>query len=83
MQRAELAEVVRERVAGVLGVPVEEIDESTDLRQTYGVDSLELMEIGARLENSLNTRLAAEDLLGMENIGNAIDLLHERLRERP
>ncbi|SCL26633.1 acyl carrier protein [Micromonospora nigra] len=83
MQRAELAEVVRERVAGVLGVPVEEIDETTDLRQTYDVDSLELMEIGARLENSLDTRLAAEDLLGMENVGNAIDLLHERLRERP
>lgn len=82
MQRADLAEIVLERIATVLGVPVEEIDESTDLRQTYDVDSLELMEIGARLENALDTRLAAEDLLGMENVGHAVDLLHERLRER-
>lgn len=82
MQRAELAEVVLGRIAQVIGVPVDEIDESTDLRAEYEVDSLELMEIGTRLENTLGTRLSAADLLKMRDIGHAIDLLHERLRAR-
>jgi acyl carrier protein len=82
MERAELAETVRGRIAQVVGVPVEEIAETTDLRIEYEVDSLELMEIGTRLENTLGARLDAEDLIAMRNVGHAIDLLHARLRER-
>lgn len=82
MQRAELAEVVLSRVAQVVGVSTDEIDESTDLRDKYDVDSLELMEIGTRLETALSTRIDATDLIAMRNIGHAIDLLHERMREK-
>lgn len=82
MQRAELAEVVRGKVAQVLGVTVDEIAESTDLRDEYDVDSLELMEIGARLENALGIRIGADDLLEMQNVGHAIDLLHRRFPDR-
>ncbi|MGQ0841389.1 acyl carrier protein [Actinokineospora sp.] len=80
MQRAELAEVVLSRVAQVVGVPTEEIQESTDLRDKYEVDSLELMEIGTRLETALGTRIDASDLIDMRNVGHAIDLLYRRMQ---
>ncbi|MBO4206717.1 acyl carrier protein [Micromonospora echinofusca] len=82
MERAELAEVVRSRIAQVVGVPVDEIGEGTDLRDEYEMDSLELMEIGTRLENTLGTRISADDLLEMRNVGHCIDLLHRRVQER-
>lgn len=82
MERSELASVVLSRVAQVVGVEPSEIDEETDLREQYDVDSLELMEIGSRLENALGTRIEAADLIEMKNVGHAIDTLHSRLGER-
>ncbi|MEV4625694.1 acyl carrier protein [Micromonospora sp. NPDC049523] len=82
MTRDELAEVVRSRVAEVVGVPTAEITETTDLRAEHDVDSLELMEIGTRLEQALGTRIDASNLMDMRNVGHAVDLLHSRLRER-
>ncbi|SBT41762.1 acyl carrier protein [Micromonospora auratinigra] len=74
--------MVLAKVAQVLGVTVDEIDESTDLRGEYDVDSLELMEIGTRLENALGIRIGADALLEMRDIGHAVDLLHERAADR-
>jgi acyl carrier protein len=82
MHRDELAQVVRDQVAQVVGVSVAEIQESTDLRTAYDLDSLELMEIGAGLERALGTRLEAGDLLAMRNVGDAVDALFSTLRER-
>ncbi|MFD3686486.1 acyl carrier protein [Nocardiopsis sp. NPDC058631] len=81
MEPEELAEVVRGCVAQVIGVTVDEITRETDLRVDHEVDSLELMEIGTRLEAALGTRLDAEDLMGMENVGDAVDLIGKHLRE--
>ncbi|GAB2521920.1 acyl carrier protein [Nocardiopsis aegyptia] len=81
MEPEELAEVVRECVAQVIGVTADEITRETDLRVDYEVDSLELMEIGTRLEGALGTRIDAEDLMGMENVGDAVDLIGKHLQE--
>ncbi|MEU4559560.1 acyl carrier protein [Actinoplanes sp. NPDC023936] len=81
--RAELATLVREKVAEVVGAPVEEIDESTNLEVGYHIDSLELMEIGARLETALGVRLDLRELAGIETVGQAIDLLTRRLAAQP
>lgn len=79
MERGEIALLVRTQVAAVVGAPVEAIEESTDLRADYAVDSLELMEIGSRLENAVGVRVAPTDLLDLQNVGHAIDLLHRHL----
>ncbi|MBQ1026027.1 acyl carrier protein [Micromonospora sp. C95] len=81
--RAELSTLVRTKVAEVLGTPVEEIDESTNLEVGYQIDSLELMEIGARLEAALGIRLDLRELIGVETVGQATDLLTRRLEAQP
>ncbi|MFR9721950.1 acyl carrier protein [Streptomyces sp. MS19] len=77
--RAALARTVREAVADVLGTEPDDIRESTDLAGDFGIDSLELMDIGARLESALRTRIPVDDLTGAATVGHAVDLLWARL----
>ncbi|WP_083975601.1 acyl carrier protein [Kitasatospora mediocidica] len=81
--REELALVVRTAISDVLGTEVEEVREQTSLLVDYGIDSLELMEIGARLERALALRIAVEDLTGAQSVGHAIDLLEARTAGQP
>ncbi|MGA5821232.1 acyl carrier protein [Kitasatospora sp. NPDC094028] len=79
--REELALVVRTTISDVLGTEVEEVHERTSLLADYGIDSLELMEIGSRLERALALRIEVEDLTRAEDVGQAIDLLTLRTAE--
>lgn len=76
--REALARTVTEVIADVLGTEPELVPERASLLD-YGVDSLELMEIGARLERALNLRLDPQDLTEARSVGQAIDALHARL----
>ena len=75
---ADLSAVVRETIAEVLGTTPDAIVESTDLRTEYGIDSLELMAIGAQLERVLNVQISAEELMEADTVGRAVELLAQR-----
>ena len=79
--RDELSTLVRANVAEVLGTPVEEITDETNLEVGYQLDSLELMEIGARLEKALGLRLDLRELIGVTSVRQATDLLARRVAE--
>ncbi|MEV7778400.1 acyl carrier protein [Kitasatospora sp. NPDC088351] len=79
--REDLALLVRTTISDVLGTEVEEVHERTSLLADYGIDSLELMEIGARLERALKLRIEVADLTAAQNVGQAIDLLRIRTAE--
>ncbi|GAA3029660.1 hypothetical protein VR41_03375 [Streptomyces sp. NRRL B-1568] len=74
----ELAAAVRATIADVLGTTPDAITDSTDLEAEHGIDSLELMAIGAQLERALGVQIAPEDLVRADNVGHAIALLTER-----
>ncbi|MGW8378045.1 acyl carrier protein [Streptomyces sp. ODS28] len=78
MNRDELADAVRSQVALVVGVAEEEIEETTDLREKYDIDSLELMEIGTRLEKVLGFRFQVEDFMHVRSVGDTLELLKEQ-----
>lgn len=77
--REQVALLVRGKAAEVLGVGVEEVGESTDLSADFGVDSLELLEIAARVEKTLNVRIGVENIASAGTVGQAIQLLAEQL----
>ncbi|WP_405993514.1 acyl carrier protein [Streptomyces sp. NBC_00986] len=79
--RAELSLTVRTAVSDVLGTEVDDIDETTDLGNDFGIDSLELMDVGARLENVLRVKIQISDLVEARTVGDAVDLLERRLTE--
>ncbi|MFC8721454.1 acyl carrier protein [Kitasatospora sp. NPDC057198] len=78
LTREELATTVRTVISDVLGTEPEELRERTSLADEFGIDSLELMEIGARLERTLRLRIDPDDLLSARDVGHAVDLLHAR-----
>ncbi|UNO38556.1 acyl carrier protein [Streptomyces sp. MST-110588] len=77
----ELADIVRATIADVLGTETDAIKDSTDLQAEYGIDSLELMAVGAQLERALGIRIETEDLFKAETVGHAIALLAARKAE--
>ncbi|GAA2112018.1 hypothetical protein GCM10009759_54430 [Kitasatospora saccharophila] len=78
LTREELAATVRTVVSDVLGTEPDDLHDRTSLADEYGIDSLELMEIGARLERTLRLRIDPDDLLSARDVGHAVDLLHAR-----
>ncbi|WP_306292960.1 acyl carrier protein, partial [Streptomyces tsukubensis] len=77
--RAELSRTVRTAVSDVLGTEMDDISETTDLQSDFDIDSLELMDVGARLENVLRVKIQVSDLLEARTVGDAVDLLEKRL----
>ncbi|GAU71073.1 putative acyl carrier protein [Streptomyces sp. NBRC 110611] len=75
---AELVGTVRATIADVLGTTPDAITDSTALEADHGIDSLELMAIGAQLERALGVQIVPEDLLRADTVGHAIDLLTGR-----
>lgn len=79
LDRAALSRTVRTAVSDVLGTEVDDISETTDLGNDFGIDSLELMDVGARLENVLRVKIQISDLVEARTVGDAVDLLERRL----
>jgi len=77
--RDMVADRVRVVIAEVLAVEPAEIGDTSDLEADFRIDSLELMEIGTKLEAALNVRLTLTDLVQLRTVGDAIDLLYARL----
>jgi acyl carrier protein len=75
VDRTQLAELVRDTVADVLGLAPAELSGGTDLLDDLQVDSLELMTIGARLETVLDVRLDVEQVTGITTLDQAVDLV--------
>jgi len=61
----EILQVVREAVGEVLGIAPASVGATDDLIDTHSMDSLELMEIGVRVERSLGIRADAEQVREM------------------
>jgi acyl carrier protein len=78
--RASVAATVRNAIAEVVAVEPGEVEETTDLEADFRIDSLELMEIGTKLERALGIRLSIDDLVSMRTVGQAIDLLCAELQ---
>lgn len=75
MDRDKLAKLVRNAIADVLGLDPAELAGDTNLLVELQVDSLELMEIGTRLESELHTRLSVGELTGISTVDQAVDVV--------
>ncbi|MEW2622372.1 acyl carrier protein [Streptomyces sp. NPDC048106] len=77
--REQLDLLLRTVVCDVIGTEPEELHAATSLLDDFGIDSLELMEIGSRLESALGLRIPVGDLTAADTLGQAVDLLETRL----
>jgi long-chain acyl-CoA synthetase len=67
-----------EAVARVSGRPIAELDEAQDLVLDLGLDSLELVELQALVEERCGARLTAQAVATLRTIGDVVDLIEGR-----
>jgi acyl carrier protein len=79
VNREEVLTKVREHLATELEVPIEEISDSTKLREDLDADSLDLYELVMELEDTYGIKVAEEDAAQIETVGDAVDFVAARL----
>lgn len=77
MTEDDVLALVQRQASDVLGIPVEELAPDTDLLLEHSVDSLELMEIGTRLETRLGVRIDPVRLKDARTIGEVAAYLNQ------
>lgn len=66
---------VREIIAGISRIDIQELDDDVSVREELGIDSLMAMEIIAAVERKLNIHIDENQYTDIETIGDFIDLI--------
>jgi acyl carrier protein len=77
--RATLVELLEEE----MGEEFELSDESTELREGLGLDSVDVVGLVMRVEGQFRIRLAMEELMEVKQLGQLLDLVEGKLALRP
>lgn len=77
--RDQVLAKVREHLSAELGVPAENITESTSFRDDLDADSLDLYELVMELEDSYSIRVEADRAAKIKTVGDAVDFVAERI----
>ena len=80
-------ETLRSRLLGLLeeemGESFELPQDDQDLRETLGLDSVDLVGLVMRIEREFHVRLTPEELGLVKRVGDLLDLMETKLRDRP
>jgi acyl carrier protein len=85
IERAEIFEIVRDRLADILEIEPSTISEGQSFVDDLDADSLALIELVEALEEELSARTTGfriddEDLADLKTVRDAVDYVHERTR---
>jgi acyl carrier protein len=85
LDREEIFEIVRDRLADILEIDPSTISESQSFVDDLDADSLALIELVEALEETLNERTTGfriedEDLEDLKTVRDAVDYVHDRVK---
>jgi acyl carrier protein len=78
----EITSTVTEIARAALGRPGAELAPDTDLRAVEGMDSVKVLRMIARIEQTYDIELEDEDVFGVATIAGAAALVERSLREK-
>ena len=86
LDRQQLLELIRERLADILEIGPETINEGSSFTEDLDADSLALIELVEALEEELGERTVGfrindEDLEDLKTVGDAVDYVVARLAQ--
>jgi acyl carrier protein len=76
--RSKLLALLEEEMGESFELP----QDDQDLRQTLGLDSVDLVGLVMRIEREFHVRLAPEELALVKRVGDLLDLMEAKLAER-
>ncbi len=62
-----------------MGETFQHLEETTDLREGLGLDSVDVVGLVMRVEHQFRIRLAMEELMEVKRVGQLIDLVQAKL----
>jgi len=82
MDRTELLQSLREIVARSVGNEVSEIDESKNLREDLGLDSIDLVSIVIEIQSTFDIEMKNEELMTLVTVKDLLDLISAKVAAR-
>ncbi len=79
LSRADVLEKVREHLSTELEIPLDQISESTRMREDLDADSLDLYELVMELEDTYGISVSEEEAAEIETVAQAVDFVAGRL----
>jgi acyl carrier protein len=79
MERAEAFDILKEAAVEVLAVDPSAVTEEARFKEDLDADSLDLVEFVMALEEKFDISVPEEDLEGIETIGQALDLVLDKI----
>jgi acyl carrier protein len=79
LNRSDVLGKVREHLSTELEVPLDEISESTRMREDLDADSLDLYELVMELEDTYGISVSEEEAADIETVAQAVDFVAGRL----
>jgi acyl carrier protein len=79
LSRADVPEKVREHLSTELEIPLDQISESTRMREDLDADSLDLYELVMELEDTYGISVSEEEAADIETVAQAVDFVAGRL----
>ncbi len=80
-------ETLRRALMGLLeeemGEGYDLLDDSKDLREGLGLDSVDVVGLVMRVERRFRIRLEMEELMAVKQVGQLLDLVQSKLLEEP
>ena len=79
LSRADVLQKVREHLSTELEIPLDQISESTRMREDLDADSLDLYELVMELEDAYGISVSEEEAADIETVAQAVDFVAGRL----
>jgi len=79
LSRADVLEKVRKHLSTELEIPLDQISESTRMREDLDADSLDLYELVMELEDTYGISVSEEEAADIETVAQAVDFVAGRL----
>jgi acyl carrier protein len=77
--RTTLLNLLEEEMGESFALP----QDDQDLRETLGLDSVDLVGLVMRIERQFHVRLTPEELASVKRVGDLLDLMEAKLAMRP
>ena len=78
MDRAVLRQTLLAILESTTGQPVAGLDESADLREGFGLDSVDFVHLVIQVQSELNVELTAADLEAVTTVGQLLDVIQAK-----
>lgn len=79
MDRAEVAERLKEVLVNELGLDADKVSEDATFEEDLEVDSLGVVELLMALEDEFGVKIPDEEAENINTVGQAVDMVHGKL----